>query len=55
MKRITKEPFWEHPNGNAGSYQIDMLKYVPKNKITIGTPAQYRKWVTERQGRFDQV
>ena len=32
-----------------------MLKYVPKNKITIGTPAQYRKWVTERQGRFDQV
>jgi len=61
MTRVTKSaitgtrPHWEHPNGKPGSAQIEMLKYVPKNKITIGTPAQYRKWVTERQGKFDQI
>ena len=26
-----------------------MLKYVPKNKITIGTPAKFRKWYNERR------
>jgi len=61
MTRVTKSaitgtrPHWEHPDGKPGSAQIEMLKYVPKNKITIGTPAQYRKWVTERQGKFDQI
>ena len=55
MTRITKEPYWEHPNGDPGSWQIDMLKYVPKNKITIGTPAKFRKWYNEREGIIDQV
>jgi len=32
-----------------------MLKYVPKNKITIGTPAKFRKWYNEREGIIDQV
>jgi len=36
-------------------YQKNPLFIRPKNKITIGTPAQYRKWVTERQGKFDQI
>ena len=49
MSRITKYPEWEH------TQKKEILKYIPESKITIGTPAQYRKWVTERQGRFDQV
>ena len=55
MTRVTKEPYWEHPNGNPGSWQIDMLKYVPKNKITIGTPAKFRKWYSAREGLIAQV
>jgi len=55
LTRVTKEPYWEHPNGNPGSWQIDMLKYVPKNKITIGTPAKFRKWYNAREGVIDQV
>ena len=49
MTRVTKYPEWEH------TQKKEILKYIPESKITIGTPAQYRKWVTERQGRFDQV
>jgi hypothetical protein len=48
-------PHWEHPDGKPGSVQIDLLKYVPKNKITIGTPAKFRKWFSEREGKFDNV
>ena len=55
LSRVTREPYWEHPNGKPGSWQIDMLKYVPKNKITIGTPAKFRKWYSAREGVLDQV
>ena len=55
MTRVTNSPYWEHPNGDPGSWQIDMLKYVPKNKIEIGTPAKFRKWFSEREGKFDNV
>jgi len=48
-------PHWEHPDGKPGSVQIDLLKYVPKNKITIGTPAKFRKWFNEREGKIDQI
>ena len=27
-----------------------MLKYVPESKITIGTPAKFRKWYNAREG-----
>ena len=55
MSRVTNSPYWEHPNGDPGSWQIDMLKYVPKNKIEIGTPAKFRKWYNAREGIIDQV
>ena len=55
LSRVTREPYWEHPDGKPGSWQIDMLKYVPKNKITIGTPAKFRKWYSAREGVLDQV
>ena len=34
------------------AYKKDLLKIVPENKITIGTPAQFRKWYTKREGEI---
>ena len=34
------------------SHKKELLKYVPKNKITIGSPAQFRKWYNERDGEI---
>ena len=33
----------------------ELYKYVPKNKVTFGTPAKFRKWYKEREGIIDQV
>ena len=33
----------------------ELYKYVPKNKVTFGTPAQFRKWYNAREGVIDQV
>ena len=34
------------------SYKNELLKIVPESKITIGTPAQFRKWYTAREGEL---
>jgi hypothetical protein len=34
------------------AYKKDLLKIVPESKITIGTPAQFRKWYTKREGEI---
>ena len=34
------------------AYKKQLLKYVPESKITIGSPAQFRKWYTKRQGEI---
>lgn len=34
------------------SHKKELLKYVPENKITIGSPAQFRKWYNERDGEI---
>ena len=49
MSRITKSPEWEY------KHKKEMLKYVPESKITIGTPAKFRKWYNAREGKIDQV
>jgi hypothetical protein len=33
----------------------ELYKYVPKNKVTFGTPSQFRKWYNAREGVIDQV
>ena len=33
----------------------ELYKYVSKNKVTFGTPAQFRKWYNAREGKIDQV
>ena len=42
-------------DNKPGPWQKEILKYVPKNKITIGTPAKFRKWYKDREGIIDQV
>ena len=54
LSREANKSGWEW-NGKPGEWQQNMLKYVPKNKITIGTPAKFRKWYKEREGIIDQV
>jgi hypothetical protein len=34
------------------AYKKDLLKIVPESKVTIGTPAQFRKWYTKREGEI---
>jgi len=34
------------------SHKKELLKIVPESKITIGTPAQFRKWYTTREGEI---
>ena len=36
----------------SDSYKKELLKIVPESKITIGTPAQFRKWYTQREGEI---
>ena len=41
--------------GKPGEWKKEMLKWVPENKITIGTPAKFRKWYQKREGIIDQI
>ena len=45
MSRVAKGWDWDKK-------QKDQLERLTKN-ITIGTPAKYRKWYTDRKGVFD--
>ena len=57
LDRITRDGYWMQQWGDnkPGPWQKEILKYVPKNKITIGTPAKFRKWYKDREGIIDQV
>ena len=54
LSRITKDGNWEQ-FGKPGRYQEELYKYVPKSKVTIGTPAKFRQWFGKREGIIDQV
>jgi len=34
------------------SHKKELFKFVPESKVTIGTPAQFRKWYNERDGEI---
>ena len=36
----------------SDSYKKELLKIVPESKIEVGTPAQFRKWYTAREGEI---
>jgi len=49
MTRVQKSIDW------SPFTEKEFYKYVSKNKVTFGTPAQFRKWYKEREGIIDQV
>ena len=54
LSRVAKKAGWEYM-GKPGEWKKEMLKWVPENKITIGTPAKFRKWYQKREGIIDQI
>ena len=53
LKRVWDDYYFQKDSyNNKLAYKKDLLKLVPEKKITIGTPAQYRKWFTKREGEI---
>ena len=56
LKRSWDDYYFQKDSGHGDyakdSYKKDLLKIVPESKITIGTPAQFRKWYTKREGKL---
>ena len=46
LDRIAKDYYFKE------EYQKELEKIVPKSKISYGTPAQFRKWYTAREGKI---
>ena len=46
LDRIAKDYYFKN------EYQKELEKIVPKSKISYGTPAQFRKWYTAREGKI---
>ena len=46
LDRIAKNYYFKE------EYQKELEKIVPKSKISYGTPAQFRKWYTAREGKI---
>ena len=48
-----KDKTYEPSGGRSPeAYKKILLRYVPENKITVGSPAQFRKWYNARQGEI---
>ena len=52
LKRVWDDYYFQNDNYDDQSYKKDLLSYVDESKITIGTPAQFRKWYTTREGEI---
>ncbi len=52
LKRVWDDYYFKNDSYDTTAYKKDLLKIVPENKITIGTPAQFRKWYTKREGEI---
>jgi|TARA_R100000030_G_scaffold96168_1_gene84107 hypothetical protein len=52
LKRVWEDYYFQNDNYDDQSYKKDLLSYVDESKITIGTPAQFRKWYTTREGEI---
>ena len=50
---IQKDKTYEPSGGRSPeAYKKILLRYVPESKITVGSPAQFRKWYNARQGEI---
>ena len=52
LRRVWDDYYFKNDSYDTTAYKKDLLKIVPENKITIGTPAQFRKWYTKREGEI---
>ena len=52
LKRVYDDYYFQNDSRDTKSYKKELLKIVPENKITVGTPAQFRKWYTTREGEI---
>ena len=52
LKRVYDDYYFQNDSRDVKSYKSDLLKIVPENKITVGSPAQFRKWYTAREGEI---
>lgn len=57
LKRVWDDFYFQQDSGYGDykktSYKKELLKFVPESKISIGTPAQFRKWYNAREGILD--
>ena len=52
LKRVYDDYYFKNDSRDTKSYKSELLKIVPENKITVGSPAQFRKWYTSREGEI---
>ena len=52
LKRVYDDYYFKNDSRDTKSYKSELLKIVPENKVTIGSPAQFRKWYTTREGEI---
>ena len=56
LKRVWDDYYFQKDSGYGDdvtqAYKKDLLSYVNEKDITIGTPAQFRKWYTARKGEI---
>ena len=56
LKRVYDDYYFQKDSGygkdTKESYKKELLKIVPESKVTVGTPAQFRKWYTSREGEI---
>ena len=55
LKRVWYDYYFQHDSGYdrpVEAHKKELFKFVDENKVTIGTPAQFRKWYKEREGEI---
>ena len=52
LKRVYDDYYFKNDSHDTKAYKKELLKIVPENKITVGSPAQFRKWYTSREGEI---
>ena len=56
LKRVYDDYYFQKDSGYGEdvnqAYKKDLLSYVKEKDITVGTPAQFRKWYTSRKGEI---
>ncbi len=52
LQRVWDDYYFQKDSSDELAHKKYLLNIVPGNKITIGSPAQFRKWYTAREGEI---